>query len=50
MGLSHALKTYIESLFDEKKTFPDMNSVAQNVSPSFVEIKKLDTFLSPLKK
>ena len=27
-----------------------MNSVAKNASPSFLEIKKLDIFLRPLKK
>ena len=37
IGLSHALGTYIESLYDEKK-FPEMNSVAKNASPSFLEI------------
>ena len=33
----------IESLYDEKK-FPEMNSVAKNASPSFLEIKKIDIF------
>ena len=33
-----------------KKFFPEMNSVAKNAYPSFFEIKKIDIFLSPLKK
>ena len=43
IGLSHALGTHIESLYDEKK-IPEMNSVAKNASPSFVEITKIDIF------
>ena len=37
--LSHALGTYIESLYVEKN-FPEMKSVAKNASPSFLEFKK----------
>ena len=43
IGLSPALGPYIESLYDEKN-FPEMNSVAKNASPSFLEIKKIDIF------
>ena len=37
IGLSHALGTHLESLYDEKK-FPEMNSVAKIASPTFLEI------------